>query len=204
MFDAMIITAIDFETTGKIPKGLRDLGHANFPRAVSVGAIQLTHRWQIITEFSAIILPEGFDIPEDATKVHGISTEMALSEGITFDRAFGVLDGLFETSDAVLSHNWEFDGQIYSSECWKRKRQMKLPGKQICTMKGGAQMMKIPGRYGDYKWPSLHDLYVFLFGKENDFYKRIFGERAIHLAKDDAWAAGVCGVKMIQSGDMII
>lgn len=197
----MVITAIDWETTGKIPTRIPNITHPAFPRAVSVAAIQIGPMWQSVSEVVHIIKPEGFVIPEDAIRVHGITNERALTEGKDARCVLAQLNVLFRTSDVVLAHNLQFDRSIYLSECSKLGVEPCMPQRQMCTMLVGATLLKIPGKYGDYKWPDLEHLFTHLFGRDNDVYKKIFGHRDIHDARDDALAAALCGVKMLAARD---
>lgn len=74
------ILFFDTETTGIIPKGVNDPCRqtAAYPHVVQLS-------WKIgDKEGDFIIRPEGFTIPDEAAKVHGITTEKALAEGIPY------------------------------------------------------------------------------------------------------------------------
>jgi hypothetical protein len=36
----------------------------------------------------------------------------------------------------------------------------------FCTMEKSTNLVKLPGKYGKYKWPKLVELYKFLFNEE--------------------------------------
>ena len=36
----------------------------------------------------------------------------------------------------------------------------------FCTMKSSTNLCRLPGRYGNFKWPKLTELYKFLFNEE--------------------------------------
>jgi DNA polymerase III epsilon subunit-like protein len=72
----------DTETTG-FPKNwkapLTDLD--NWPRMVQIALILGDKKDNRIEQQDYIIKPEGFKIPKDATKVHGITTKKAINHG---------------------------------------------------------------------------------------------------------------------------
>ena len=78
-----MILFFDTETTG-LPKNWKaavsDLN--NWPRMVQLAWIVYENDGIKLKEGSYIIKPIGFSIPSDATKLHGITNEMALSKGV--------------------------------------------------------------------------------------------------------------------------
>ena len=73
----------DTETTG-LPKNwnLPYTDTDNWPRAIQI-AWQLHDEWgNLIDNQDYLVIPEGYDIPYDAERVHGISTELAHKYGV--------------------------------------------------------------------------------------------------------------------------
>ena len=72
----------DTETTG-LPKKwnapLSDL--ENWPRCVQLAWQLHNEKGECISQQSYIINPDGYTIPFDAERIHGISTELAIKEG---------------------------------------------------------------------------------------------------------------------------
>ena len=72
----------DTETTG-LPRNydapITDLD--NWPRLVQLAWQLHDEKGKLLSNQSFIVKPEGFTIPYNAEKVHGISTERALKEG---------------------------------------------------------------------------------------------------------------------------
>lgn len=72
----------DTETTG-LPKNWKapvsDLN--NWPRLIQLAFILYDSNENKISEGNFIIKPDGFTIPTEATKIHGISTEQAIQQG---------------------------------------------------------------------------------------------------------------------------
>ena len=73
----------DTETTG-LPRNWKapvtDLN--NWPRLVQLAYLYYDADGKKIMGGDCIIKPEGFTIPTDASRVHGITTERALEEGV--------------------------------------------------------------------------------------------------------------------------
>ncbi len=80
----------DTETTG-LPQdykaSVKDLH--NWPRLVQLAWLRYDKNGNKIDGNNYIIKPDGFTIPSDASKIHGISTERALREGVALQ---GVLN----------------------------------------------------------------------------------------------------------------
>lgn len=159
----------DTETTGlprywKAP--VTDLN--NWPRMIQVGYILYNADGQHIATKDYIIRPEGFRIPVEASRVHGITTERALDEGVPL---LGVLEELYRQisgSSLLVAHNMSFDEKILGAEFLRNHYNNILPEKQkLCTMQASVNYCAIPGPYG-YKWPRLEELHKKLFQKGFD------------------------------------
>ncbi|MBC8147490.1 MAG: 3'-5' exonuclease, partial [Bacteroidetes bacterium] len=72
----------DTETNG-LPKNWKaavsDLN--NWPRLVQLAFLYYDENGNIISNGDFIIKPEGFTIPFEVSRIHGISTEKAMEEG---------------------------------------------------------------------------------------------------------------------------
>src|SRR6056300_1659134 len=55
---------------------------SNWPRMIQVAWILCSGDGERLESASYIIRPEGFEIPAEASAVHGITTEIALNEGV--------------------------------------------------------------------------------------------------------------------------
>ena len=155
----------DTETTG-LPKNwkapLSDLD--NWPRMIQIGWILCNEQGDRIDVDGYIIKPEGFTIPKDATKVHGISTERAIAEGVALEEVLAKFNELIDRSDCIVAHNISFDEKIVCAEFLRKGIETAFAQKnQLCTMNAATNYCKIPGPYG-YKWPKLSELHIKLFG----------------------------------------
>lgn len=106
------ILFFDTETTGVIPRGIispiRQTSH--YPHVVQLS-------WSIDgKEGDFIIRPDGFTIPDEAAKVHGITTERALAEGVEYKSAFLKFFADVQTADTICAHNANFDKSVIIAE----------------------------------------------------------------------------------------
>ena len=85
----------DTETTG-LPKNwnLPYTDTDNWPRAVQIAWQLHDEMGELIEAKDFLIRPEGFDIPFDAEKIHGISTELAMLGGESLETVLQLFDEL--------------------------------------------------------------------------------------------------------------
>jgi DNA polymerase-3 subunit epsilon len=156
----------DTETTG-IPANNRAPASDfnNWPRLVQVAWILADGDANQIESAEYIIKPEGFTIPQDAAKIHGITTEKALAQGSNLSAILQTLKEKIEFADALVAHNMQFDEKILGAEFLRCGFSNIIETKQrICTMRSSTDYCQITGPYG-YKWPSLQALHTKLFNK---------------------------------------
>jgi DNA polymerase-3 subunit epsilon len=157
----------DTETTGlpgnwKAP--LDDL--SNWPRLVQLAWLLYDRSGTLLFNADHIIIPEGFNIPQSASDIHGISDEKAQREGSPLASVLSQFMGCIDEADILIAHNMKFDETIVGAECLRKD----IPNaifskKRICTMLTSTSFCKLDGSYG-YKWPKLSELYRILFRKD--------------------------------------
>lgn len=153
----------DTETTGLARFDL-DSKHPSQPRIVSISAILIDDSNTIVDEYSVIIKPEGFTIPEQVSKIHGITHNLALVNGIEIDKARLKFTEMLTKCDTIIAHNLKFDKVLISREGFLDA----FNGKvfiEYCTMLKMTNICKIKKTNG-YKWPKLQEAYKFCFGHE--------------------------------------
>lgn len=159
----------DTETTG-LPRNWRapvtDLN--NWPRMVQLAYLFYDSEGVEISGGDYIIRPEGFTIPANTSKIHGITTERALIEGKSLVTVLQQFEVLLEQADFLVAHNMAFDEKIVGAE-FLRSGMMNSIGRKnkICTMERTTGFCRIEGPYG-YKWPKLTELHSKLFGSDFD------------------------------------
>ncbi|MFA7087761.1 MAG: 3'-5' exonuclease [Patescibacteria group bacterium] len=155
----------DTETTG-LPKNyqapLDDF--LNWPRIVQIAWSMYDAEGNHWGSRSYIIKPEGFIIPPESAKIHRISQERAMKEGVNLRKALEEFSSDVKSAACLVAHNIDFDEKIVGSELLREKMDNYLSGaEKICTMRSSVNFVKIPNGRGGYKWPNLTELYSFLF-----------------------------------------
>jgi len=157
----------DTETTG-LPRNrnahFSDLD--NWPRLVQIAWLLFDQDGELQENKNFIILPEGFSIPDEAAKIHGITTERAVEEGIPVRKVLAELSASVDRSHTLVAHNIAFDENVICAEFLRAELSHRILQKErICTMIAGTEYCQIPGPYG-YKWPTLSELYYALFKED--------------------------------------
>lgn len=168
---------IDTETTGlPLNDNLPYTDLKNWPYLVQVALIIEDDNYGILAKRNIILNPDGYTIPESATKIHGISNEIAVKNGEDRDKVISFLDLALYKSDIIIGHNVSFDLNVIKSEIirikgienalFKKKKHI-----VIDTMKMGRNICKIPNLSFHTrlslpnKYPKLDELYYKLFNK---------------------------------------
>ena len=108
----------------------------NWPRLVQLAWIMCDDKGNVIEERSDIIKPEGFSIPVEASRVHGITTIKAQEEGQDLLSILELFSDKIDVAYALIGHNISFDECIVGAE-FERKRMMTslFLKPKYCTMK---------------------------------------------------------------------
>jgi DNA polymerase III subunit epsilon len=157
----------DTETTG-LPKNYNAplTKSDNWPRLVQIAWIIMDDAGLEIETHESIIKPEDFNIPYQATKIHGITTEQANIEGVLLETELYKFATAIDKIGILVAHNFDFDSKIIGAEFIRKKILNHLFDKSyICTMKSTTNFCRLSGRYG-YKWPTLSELHQKVFGVE--------------------------------------
>ena len=157
----------DTETAG-LPKNYHALTHwlSNWPRLVQLSWITTDEDCNILSENDYIIYPDGFTIPEDAVRLHCITTEIAKEKGKPIKEVIDKFMEDFNAAKTIVGHNIDFDKKIIGAELIRLGQNDIMSSKEaLCTMKGSVDYCKIPSSHG-YKWPKLQELHKKLFGCE--------------------------------------
>ena len=168
-FTIMRYLFFDTETTGvpqdyKAPSSDTD----NWPRMVQLAWILTDDEGSRLHSGNLIIRPDGFEIPEETSRIHGITTERALKEGVALEDAISEFREDLKDADCIVGHNVSFDKRIVGAEMIRLGLDDEVDGmKSLCTMMASIDFCQLPGKYG-FKYPRLQELYVKLFGHEFD------------------------------------
>ncbi|MEQ9378566.1 MAG: DNA polymerase III subunit alpha [Imperialibacter sp.] len=157
----------DTETTG-LPQNynapLTDFD--NWPRVVQIAWQLHDASGKLVSNNNLIVKPEGFEIPFNAEKIHGISTKRALEEGLPLEDVLQQFNEDLARCEVVVGHNIEFDINIMGCEYLRKEIESPLTSlKSIDTKNESTEYCAIPGgRGGKFKWPTLTELHKKLFG----------------------------------------
>ena len=83
-------------------------------RLVQLAWVQSAQDGRVMGRSQCIVRPEGFQIPADATRIHGITTERALDEGIPLEEA---IDGFAEAIRPATTEPGGSSERISKSQC---------------------------------------------------------------------------------------
>lgn len=157
----------DTETTGLPKRWDAPITDAdNWPRCIQIA-------WQLhdamgncIEHQDYLVQPEGFNIPYDAEKIHGISTELAQKNGVPLAEVLEKFNAVLSKTKFIVGQNVGFDLNIMGAEFHRElveNNLQNLPVLDTCT-EHTANLCQIPGgRYGKFKLPTLTELHEFLF-----------------------------------------
>lgn len=163
----------DTETTG-LPDWKKPSGDDCQPHIVQLGALLCdSEERTVLGGIDLIIKPDGWEIPQEVSKIHGITTEKALSSGVPESLAVQLLFTLFEQSEIRVAHNKAFDQRIVriasirhgaadsQIEKWADKSDHE------CTMQLAKPIVKMPFKdKKGIKPPKLEEAYKFFTGRE--------------------------------------
>ena len=160
----------DTETTG-LPKKwnapVSDID--NWPRCVQLAWQLHDAKGDMVSNHNYVINPENFDIPFEAEKIHGISTDLGRKIGKKIEDVLKIFIGDYEKSGFLVGHNLKFDINIIGSELHRIGHKIDITEKDVLDTCSEltASVCKLPGgRGGKYKFPTLIEIYSTLFNEK--------------------------------------
>ena len=183
----------DTETTG-LPKRwdapITDTD--NWPRCIQIAWQLHDEMGNCIDHQDYLVKPDGFNIPYDAEKIHGISTELAQEKGVPLREVLEKFNLALKQTKFVVGQNVGFDLNIMGAEFVRESVDnplQELPVLDTCT-EHTAELCKIPGgRGGKFKLPTLTELHQYLFSEP-------FAEA--HNATADVEATTRCFLELVR------
>lgn len=168
----------DTETTGMV-LWKEPSEHPNQPHLVQLAAclVDLDTR-KTVSSIDVIVRPNGWVIPDDVAKIHGITTEMASDVGVGEIEAMEMILSLWG-GRKLIAHNESFDRRImrialkrYCAEAdpvhdrWK-------DAKSECTALLSTPILKLPptekmlaAGFNKHKTPNLGEAYQYFIGSK--------------------------------------
>ena len=158
----------DTETTG-LPKRwdapITDTD--NWPRCIQIAWQLHDEMGKLVEHQDYLIQPIGFNIPYDAERIHGISTEFAQQEGVELSEVLHKFNIALKKSKFIVGQNVGFDVNIMGCEFHRMNvdsPMSSMPVLDTCT-EVTAKLLKLPGgKGGRFKLPTLTELHQYLFG----------------------------------------
>jgi len=183
----------DTETTG-LPRNwsapITDTD--NWPRCVQIAWQLHDELGNLIEHQDYLVKPEGFNIPFDAERIHGISTELAEEQGVGLREVLEKFNQALSKAKFIVGQNVGFDVNIMGCEFYRMgvsSPMRSMPVLDTCT-ETTASLLKLPGgRGGRFKLPTLTELHQYLFGEP-------FAEA--HNATADVEATTRCFLELVK------
>jgi len=189
----------DTETTG-LPRtrSAPPVAACHWPRIVQIAWAAYGEPGSCLATEAHLVYPADFAIPAAATRIHGISTTRAMSDGKPlgwvmerFLRAVG------EHGRVLVGHNVAFDRNVVAAEMHRLGYAGDIVEKgfyattHLCLMTTTAAFCRLPGRFGMPKYPTLVELH-----------KKLFGEKlkGCHRAPADVEASARCFFRLRELG----
>ena len=163
----MKFLVFDTETTGLPANANAPVSDSdNWPRMVQIAWQLHDENGDLIENYDYIIKPEGYDIPFNAQKIHGISTEKALAEGHDLKTVLDQFNAVLADNPILVGQNIAFDIPIVGAEFYRKSIENHIADLPLIdTAREGTNFCALPGGMGGgFKFPKLSELYEKLFG----------------------------------------
>lgn len=172
-----LICIFDTETTG-LPAFKLPSDDPSQPHIVDICALLYTPQGDLVDSFEAMIRPDGWEIPNEVAVIHGITTEIALEQGIPEAEAIEGFMSIWRQAGLRVAHNVSFDDRIL------RIALMRFMGAEVadqvkaapnyCTCNTAKPIVQCPptekmiaaGLGKQYKPPTVAEALAFFTGEE--------------------------------------
>ena len=133
---------------------------------------------KIVFEHDYIIsLPDGVEIPEETTKIHGITNGISKNRGINIESALEIMNLCVSQCQCIVAHNIDFDLSMIDVECKRTGQANPFTSEKIyyCTMHKSKELCNLVRQYHQpkpdgttyvgmfVKKPTLKELHQHLF-----------------------------------------
>jgi DNA polymerase III subunit epsilon len=173
-----LLLFVDTETCG-IPNDRLPDDHPAQPPLVQLGLILVDEdngaEWATL---DVVVRPNGWAIPSEATRCHGITTAAAELVGVPLSAVVPMYVHFRSRARMIVCHNPKFDLAIMRQAIARNGKPVTLagPSEVFDTAEASAELVGIPptesmrrwGRSGQKKTPKLVEAYRFFFGRDYD------------------------------------
>lgn len=172
-----LICIFDTETTG-LPLFRDPSDDPRQPHIVDICALLYTPQGDLVDSFEAMVRPDGWDIPNDVSVIHGITNELALEHGIPEQEALEGFMRIWRQAGLRAAHNVSFDDRIlriglmrfFGTEVADEYR----AGDKFCTCQTTTNIVQCPptvkmiaaGRGKQFKQPTVAEALKFFTGED--------------------------------------
>jgi len=152
---------LDTETTG-VPAGAENV------YMVQLAWLLVDDNQEVRAQSDFIIRPDGFVIPDEVAKIHGITQARAMTEGRPLDMVLCLFVAACYFPIHIVGHNIDgFDLKILRKEFARLGWEEPTYGHEtLCMMKAGTDLCAIQKKDGSLKWPKLAELHHKLFHED--------------------------------------
>lgn len=156
----------DCETTGLVDFKLA-ADHPSQPHICELAAMWTSGPGDHETALDTLIKPVGWKMPDAATEVHGITTEMCEEDGVPLSDALVALLRLFDEAERIVGFGVAFDLKIVRGGCRRlgmddryaainpKKHDLMHKCKPLCKLPPTAKMLK--SNFKGFKTPTLSE-----------------------------------------------
>lgn len=161
--ESQMLIFLDTETSG-LPRSWNApaTDTENWPHMVQLAYIVTTDDGQELDRHETVIKPEGYTIPDEVARIHGITTAIALEQGRDLAEVLARLAYILDLHKVktMVCHNTGFDEKIVGSAYHRIGAPDAVQAlAKRCTMKEATRFCALPRN----KWPKLQELHQILF-----------------------------------------
>lgn len=167
----------DTETTG-LPNRNRSFSFPSQPHVAQLAYILDDSERGVIDRADLLIQPydKHWMMSPESLAIHGKTREMCEQQGLPLPEVMDRFVDACAEADVLLCHNVSFDRLLMMIQACKLDPLIQpvtiFEGKpHVCTMLAAMPICKLPPKSGKgkgYKWPTLQETHVFLFGETFD------------------------------------
>lgn len=167
-----MILFFDTETTG-LPQRHLPVDHPAQPRIVQLGAILMEGK-RVVSMINLLVKPDRFEVPKQASDIHGFTTELAIAAGVPLLVALSTFRHIARNAEKIVGFNLQYDMGVMQGEFMRNDREgafLEIAAQpNFCVMAAMTDICAIPSPYraGQFKWPKLQEAHKHAFGVEFD------------------------------------
>lgn len=157
----------DTETTGKAHFNL-ELTHPSQPRMCQLAAALYDDSGKAVARIALPIQSRGaWKMPAEAEAIHGWSDDKLDRCGVRVECALQVFGLMVYQASVLVAFNVAFDHFVVEGEMARVGLRNPFNDSDVlvrCAMLEAKDHCRLPGKYGDYKWPKLTEAHKYFFG----------------------------------------